>query len=231
MQLKITAKRYYIFPWIIKRLKLSCIVKNLEQLKLYNIFHETVKSHTYSIKSSAYINPWTEVFSREEYWRGCHALLQGIFGTQGSNPGPLHLSSTGRRVLYHKDHLGSPHKHIATYPNYSKPNYLPPQINTYIHKITRTTMTYLHKISSVQLLSHVQLFATLWTTAHQASLSITNSWSLPKLMSIESVMPSNHHHQHQGLFKWVSSSHQVAKVLELQLQHQSFQRTPRTDLL
>ena len=37
--------------------------------------------------------------------------------------------------------------------------------------------------------------------------------------------------QHQGLFKWVSSSHQVVKVLELQLQHQSFQWTPRTDLL
>ena len=46
--------------------------------------------------------------------------------------------------------------------------------------------------SSVQLLSHVQLFATPWTAAHQASLSITNSWSLPKLMSIELVMPSNH---------------------------------------
>ena len=45
---------------------------------------------------------------------------------------------------------------------------------------------------SVQSLSHVQLFATPWTTAHQASLSITNSQSLPKLMSIESVMPSNH---------------------------------------
>ena len=37
--------------------------------------------------------------------------------------------------------------------------------------------------------------------------------------------------QHQGLFKWVSSSHQVAKVLEFQLQHQSLQWTPRTDLL
>ena len=37
--------------------------------------------------------------------------------------------------------------------------------------------------------------------------------------------------QHQGLFKWVSSSHQVAKVLEFHLQHQSFQCTPRTDLL
>ena len=47
-------------------------------------------------------------------------------------------------------------------------------------------------VSSIQSLSHVQLFATPWTTACQASLSITNSQSLPKLMSIESAMPSNH---------------------------------------
>ena len=46
--------------------------------------------------------------------------------------------------------------------------------------------------SSVQLLSCIHLFATPWTAARQASLSITNSWSLPKFMSIESVMPSNH---------------------------------------
>jgi len=45
---------------------------------------------------------------------------------------------------------------------------------------------------SVQLLNHVQLFVTPWTAALQASLSITNSWGLLKLMSIESVMPSNH---------------------------------------
>ena len=47
-------------------------------------------------------------------------------------------------------------------------------------------------ISSVQLLSRVQLFATPWTAARQASLSITNSCTLPKLKSIELVMPSNH---------------------------------------
>ena len=46
--------------------------------------------------------------------------------------------------------------------------------------------------SSVQLLSHVRLFVTLWNAAHQASLSITNSRNLPKLMSIELVMLSNH---------------------------------------
>ena len=48
------------------------------------------------------------------------------------------------------------------------------------------------QFSSVQPLSHVWLFATPWTAARQDSLSITNSWSLLKLMSIESVMPSNH---------------------------------------
>ena len=48
------------------------------------------------------------------------------------------------------------------------------------------------QFSSLQSLSHVQLFATPWTAACQALLSITNSWSLLTLMSIESVMPSNH---------------------------------------
>ena len=49
-----------------------------------------------------------------------------------------------------------------------------------------------NNFSSVQSLSRVRLFVTPWTAAHQAFLSITNSWSLLKLMSIESVMPSNH---------------------------------------
>ena len=47
-------------------------------------------------------------------------------------------------------------------------------------------------LSSVQSLSHVRSFAAPWTAACHAPLSITNSWSLPKLMSIESVIPSNH---------------------------------------
>ena len=53
------------------------------------------------------------------------------------------------------------------------------------------TWSYIH-FSSVQTLSHVWLCATPWTRARQASLSITNSQSSPKLMSIDSVMPSNH---------------------------------------
>ena len=53
-------------------------------------------------------------------------------------------------------------------------------------------MPIISQFTLVQSLSHVQQFATPWTAAQKASLSITNSWNLLKLMSIESVMPSNH---------------------------------------
>ena len=59
-------------------------------------------------------------------------------------------------------------------------------------KITYWCVSVCHQFSSVQFLSHVWLFATPWTAAHQISLSITNSWSLFKFMSIELVMPSNY---------------------------------------
>ena len=59
-------------------------------------------------------------------------------------------------------------------------------------KIFTLFKNHLMFISSVRLLSCVWLFATPWIAAHQASLSIINSWSLPKLMSIESVMSSSH---------------------------------------
>ena len=96
---------------------------------------------------------------------------------------------------------------------------------------TREALFNIEPVSSVQSLSHVWLFAAPWTAACQSSLSITNSQSLLKLISIESVMPSNHLillspsppafnlYQHQ--FQWVSSLQHVAKVLEFQLQHQS----------
>ena len=79
-------------------------------------------------------------------------------------------------------------------------------------------------VAVVQLLGRVWLFAVPWTAAHQASLSFTVSWSLLKLMSIESVTPSNCISSppafNQGLSQRAGPSHQVAKVLELQ--HQSF---------
>ena len=100
-----------------------------------------------------------------------------------------------------------------------------------------------YQFSLVQSLSRVRLIATLRTAARQASLSITNSWNQLKLMSVvsDAIQPSHplsspsppafNLSQHQGLFQWVNSSHQVAKVLELQLQHQSFQWIFRTDFL
>ena len=100
-----------------------------------------------------------------------------------------------------------------------------------------------HHLSSVQSLIHVRLFVTMnrstadfpvhhqlpestQTHVHWVSDAIQPSHPLsspsPPVLNLS---------QHQGLFKWVSSSHQVAKVLEFQLQRQSFQWTPRTDLL
>ena len=94
----------------------------------------------------------------------------------------------------------------------------------------------IYHFSSVQSLSHVRHFMIPWTAARWASLSITNSWSLLKFMSIESVMPSNHIILYHPLLLYPSIipsirifsnesvfSHQVAKVLEFQLQHQFFQ--------
>ena len=89
------------------------------------------------------------------------------------------------------------------------------------------------QFNSVQLLSRVRLFATPLTAARQVSLSITNSWSLLKLTSIESVMPSNHLIIGHPLLLppsifpsirvFSKESVQVVKVLEFQLQHQFFQ--------
>ena len=59
------------------------------------------------------------------------------------------------------------------------------------HSRDRINMSPFIHLSSVQSLSYIQLLATPWTAACQASLSITNYWSLPKIISTESVMPSN----------------------------------------
>ena len=136
---------------------------------------------------------------------GCHALLQGIFSTQWSN---THLLSGGSFT---------------------------------------TSTTWEAPIGFYQF-SHSVVSDSLWTYGlHHTRLpclSITNSWSLFKLTSIGSMMPYNHlilgHPllflpsiccSYQGLFYWVGSSHQVAKLLEFQLQHQSFQWICRVDFL
>ena len=97
--------------------------------------------------------------------------------------------------------------------------------------------TYLKRkgISSVQSLSHVRLPVTPWTTARQASLSINNSWSIPKLKSIEWMMPSNHLILSRPLLlPSIFPSIRVFSnetALRISSWHQSFQWTTRTDLL
>ena len=100
-----------------------------------------------------------------------------------------------------------------------------PRADDYTTKQTRL------KLSSVQLLSWVQFFVTPWIAACQASLSVTNSWSLLKLMSIESVVPSNHLLSPSPAFNLPSIRvFQMSQFflssgqsIEFQLQHQSFQ--------
>ena len=95
---------------------------------------------------------------------------------------------------------------------------------------TRPVAKSSHQIRSDQSLSRVRLFVTPWIAARQASLSITNSRSSLRLMSIrvsDAIQPSHplsspsppapNPSQHQSLFQWVNSSHEVAKVLEFQL--------------
>ena len=91
------------------------------------------------------------------------------------------------------------------------------------------------QFSSVQSLSHIQLFATPWTASCQAPLSSTLSWGLLKFISVESVMLSNHLIFCHPLlllpsifgsirvFSNASTLHHMAKLLQIQLQHQSFQ--------
>ena len=150
-------------------------------------------------------------------------------------------------LLNHIGWNGRIYTYICIYIYVYLSTYLYPSVCTYAsayvsdigiyHQSIHLCHLYLH-LSSVQSLSHVWLFETPRTAARQASLSITNSWSLFKLMSIwvgDTIQPSHPLSspsppnltlsQHQGLSKWVSSSHQVAKVLEFQLQYQEIFRT------
>ena len=161
---------------------------------------------------------------------GCHALLQGIFPTQGPNPCLLHC----RQILYQLNHqrstrilewLAYPFSRESSQPrNWIRVSCIAARFFT--SWATREARCF------IQFSSVTQPCPTLWDPMNcstQASLSITNSWSSPKLMSIESVMPCSHLilccpllllppiPPSISLFQWVNSSHEVAKVLEFQL--------------
>ena len=113
---------------------------------------------------------------------------------------------------------------------------------THIHKIYECFCVN-YNVLPVQF-SRLPLFVTPWIAVRQDSLSITNSWSSLKFTSIELVMPSSHLSLCHLLLllpptppsirvfsNELTLRNEVAKVLEFQLQHPSFQGTPRTDLL
>ena len=158
-------------------------------------------------------SPWNSLGQNTRV--GSLSLTQDSFPTQGLKPGLPHC----RWILYQLSHRGS--RRIlewVAYPFCSESS--PPRNRARVSalradslqtelpgnwrwawksaaipwtfSVTTTWPLVLTQFSSVQLLSRVQLFATQWAAAHQASLSIINSRSLLKFMSITSVMPSNH---------------------------------------
>ena len=136
---------------------------------------------------------------------GCHFLLQGILPTQGLN---LHLLQL---LHWQVDTLAL--SHLSSVQFSSVAQFCP-------------TLYDPMNCSTPGLPVHHQLAEFTQTHVHQVGDAIQPSHPLSSPSP-----PAPNPSQHQGLCQWVNSSHEVAKVLEFQLQHQSFQWTPRTDLL
>ena len=119
---------------------------------------------------------------------GCHALLQGTFPTKGSKAGLPQC----RQILYHLSYQGS----LRILQWVSDPFFLTQKLNQGLQHCTWILYQLSYQGSPPSQYQFSCLVVsdsmTPWIAARQPSLSITNSWSLRKLMSIESVMPSNH---------------------------------------
>ena len=162
----------------------------------------------------AHQTPLSMKFSRQEYWSRLPFPTPGDLPNPGIEPASLWVSCIGSWFLYHcttwEVKFFSQIQHIQfslvaqSCPTLCNPrNRSTPDLPVY-HQLPESTQTHVH-----------------WTSdAIQPSHPLSSP--SPPALNLS---------QHQGLFKWVSSSHQVAKVLELQLQHQTSQWTPRTDLL
>ena len=182
-----------------------------------------------SVKKGNYSHlRWTPCESVPQPWRTVWSVLKKTKNRVtiwSSKPTPGHISWQNRNSKQYK------HLMFIAAKTWKQPLCL--STDEWIKKMWYIhTVVYSFQFSS---LSRVRLFATSWITARQASLSITNSRSLLKLMPSwvsDAIQPSHplssssppapNPSQHQGLFQWVNSSHEVAKVLEFQLQHQSF---------
>ena len=119
------------------------------------------------VVSDSFATPWIGITQARMLEWVAISFLQGIFLTQGSNPRLLHC----RQILYHWATWET--QHIGSFLSFN-------------HYVVSDSFVVVH------LPSHVWLFATPWTAAHQASLAFTLSWNLLKLTSTESSIPSNH---------------------------------------
>ena len=194
----------------------SCVQKDTVCPSLLSACPDLCESESCSVVSDSLwphglYSPWN--CTNQNTGVGSHSLLQGIFLIQGSNPGLLHR----RRILYQLSHQGSPKFAYAF------------------------TKKQIHALLLVfQSPSHFRFSATPWTTALQASLFLTISQSLPKFVFIALVMPSSHLILWHPLLLFPQSFpasetfpvslNSMTKILELQLQHQSFQWIFRVDL-
>ena len=151
--------------------------------------------------------PLSMELSRQEYWSGL-PFPPGILSNQGLNPHILYLLHWQADSLP-LSHLGSPVIRFSSVQSLSRVrlcdpmNRSTPGLPVY-HQLPESTQTHVHRVGD----------------AIQPSQPLSSP-----------SPPAPNPSQHQGLFQWVNSSHDVAKVLEFQLQRQSLQWTPRTDLL
>ena len=138
-------------------------------------------------------------------WVACHSLLQGIFPTQGLN---LHLSCLLPWLVL----SGKPTEVISSF--------------VVVQSLSLIQSLRPHGLQYARLLSPSLSHGDCWNSCP------LSRWCHPTIsISVIPSPPALNLSWHQGLFHWVGCSHQVAKVLELQLQHQSFQWIFRTDFL
>ena len=164
-----------------------------------------------------FVTPWTTArqaslsmgCSRQEYWGGLLCPSPGDLPNPGIKPTSLMYPALAVGFI-------------------SSTTWEAPRILVELSSVTQSCPTLCDPMncSTPGLPVHHRLLESTQTHVHWVGDAIQPSYPLsspsPPVLNLS---------QHQSLFKWVSFSHQVAKVLEVQLQHQSFQWTPRTDLL
>ena len=194
----------HLVPWMLLYLTVACIHDKLLQSFLI-VCHPMDRSPPGSPVHGilqAWILEWVDnSFSRGSSW-------------------PRDQIQVSWQILYHLNHQGSP---IVAYIllNWKFSSVL-------FSSVTQSCLTLWDPInrSTPGLPVHLQLPEFTQTHAHWVDDAIQPSHPLSSPSP-----PAPNPSKHQGLFQWVNSSHEVAKVLEFQLQHQSIQWTPRTDLL